>query len=214
MMQMLQNVSWSTTSLFTTMSEIYRHAVLTLFLSCYRRQTSSAVNCVSVYNLDSVSTTTRLGVAWLLWSWITVLRRMFGPSCWLFVFLLRTQDSYHSNKLHGNKKVVTGSVSIICALSYHLFVSVVLTFASIAYKETSSVRGRTFMNNTDIYVLKLNSYSCPITGLDRPTGFQEVEAPRFLDNRHMKMVRLSALRTGRFTQETYLVLISVRGCVD
>jgi len=28
-------------------------------------------------------------------------------------------------------------------------------------------------------------------------GFQEVEAPRFLDNRHMKMVRLSALRIGR-----------------
>jgi len=36
----------------------------------------------------------------------------------------------------------------------------------------------------------------PITGLDRPRGFQEVEAPRFQDNRHMKMVRLSALRTG------------------
>src|SRR5215470_10409421 len=31
----------------------------------------------------------------------------------------------------------------------------------------------------------------------RPLGFQEVEAPRFLDNRHMKVVRLSALRTGR-----------------
>jgi len=28
-------------------------------------------------------------------------------------------------------------------------------------------------------------------------GFQEVEAPRFQDNRHMKVVRLSALRTGR-----------------
>jgi hypothetical protein len=34
-------------------------------------------------------------------------------------------------------------------------------------------------------------------GLDRPFGLQEVEAPRFLDNRHMKVVRLSALRTGR-----------------
>jgi hypothetical protein len=39
--------------------------------------------------------------------------------------------------------------------------------------------------------------SNPITGLDRPLGFQEVEAHRFLDNRHMKVVRLSALRTGR-----------------
>ena len=36
-----------------------------------------------------------------------------------------------------------------------------------------------------------------VTGLDRPRGFQEVEAPRFHDNRHMKVVRLSALSTGR-----------------
>jgi hypothetical protein len=44
-----------------------------------------------------------------------------------------------------------------------------------------------------VYVKQSN----PITGLDRPLGIQEVEAPRFLDNRHMKTVRLSALRTGR-----------------
>jgi len=37
----------------------------------------------------------------------------------------------------------------------------------------------------------------PITGLDRPRGFQEVEASRFQDDGHMKVVRLSALRTGR-----------------
>jgi hypothetical protein len=37
----------------------------------------------------------------------------------------------------------------------------------------------------------------PITGLYSPIGFQEVEAPRFQDNRHMKVVRLSALHTGR-----------------
>jgi hypothetical protein len=36
-----------------------------------------------------------------------------------------------------------------------------------------------------------------ITGLNRPRGFQEVEAPRFQDNQHMKAVSLSALRTGR-----------------
>jgi hypothetical protein len=37
----------------------------------------------------------------------------------------------------------------------------------------------------------------PITGPDRPRGFQEDGAPRFEDIRHMNVVRLSALRTGR-----------------
>ena len=39
----------------------------------------------------------------------------------------------------------------------------------------------------------------------------ETEAPRFQDNPHMKVVRLSALRTAAFThQEITLVLISVK----
>jgi hypothetical protein len=35
------------------------------------------------------------------------------------------------------------------------------------------------------------------TRLDKRLGFQEVEAPRFLDDRHMKVVKLTALRTDR-----------------
>jgi hypothetical protein len=40
-------------------------------------------------------------------------------------------------------------------------------------------------------------YSNPCTDLDRPWGFQEVEAPRFNDSQHKKVARLSVLRTGR-----------------
>ena len=43
----------------------------------------------------------------------------------------------------------------------------------------------------------------PITGLERPIGFQEFEAPRFQDNRHMKVVFNP--------QEIFLVLISIKG---
>ena len=39
-------------------------------------------------------------------------------------------------------------------------------------------------------------YSSPITGLDSPRGFQEFEATRFQDSRLIKVLRLSALRTG------------------
>jgi hypothetical protein len=48
--------------------------------------------------------------------------------------------------------------------------------------------------------------SNPITALDRPSGFQQVEAPRFQDNRHMKVVRLSALRAGHlYLQDWQLI---------
>jgi len=59
-----------------------------------------------------------------------------------------------------------------------------------------------------------------MTGLDRPWGFQEVEAPGFQDNWTMKAIGLSALRTGCLyppplpPKEIFLVLISVRDQVN
>ena len=61
-------------------------------------------------------------------------------------------------------------------------------------------------------LLEVKQYLC------RPGQAQSVPGgwgSRFHDNRHMKVVRLSALRTGRlYPQEIFLVLIYVRGWVD
>jgi len=56
---------------------------------------------------------------------------------------------------------------------------------------------RTFIYFTYIYIyIYIKKSRNFITGLEIPLGFQEVEVPKFQDNRHMKVVRLSALHTG------------------
>jgi hypothetical protein len=63
--------------------------------------------------------------------------------------------------------------------------------------------------------LKLRRLGYTITGLDRPLGLQEVETPRFLDNRHMKAVRLSASSIGHlYHHDIFLLLFSVRSWID
>jgi hypothetical protein len=60
-----------------------------------------------------------------------------------------------------------------------------------------------------IYIRK--GKEIPVQACYRPRGFLEVEAPRFRDSRHMKVVRLSVLRIGRhYPQEIFLVLFSIR----
>jgi hypothetical protein len=62
-------------------------------------------------------------------------------------------------------------------------------------------------NGTEMGLAWMTTRSCkqrqsnPCTGLERPWGFHEDEAPRFNDSQHMKVVRLSALCT--FTPKKY-----------
>jgi hypothetical protein len=55
----------------------------------------------------------------------------------------------------------------------------------------------------------------PLTGLYKPLGLQEIQAPRLPDNRHMTVARSSVLRIDRlYPQEVFQVLICIRGWVD
>ena len=75
-----------------------------------------------------------------------------------------------------------------------------LTYLKKAYKQNFSVwislgaKPQSRVESGGLVKLKLQQ-SC--TGLERPLSFREDEAPRYHDNRHMKLVMLSASRTGR-----------------
>jgi hypothetical protein len=63
---------------------------------------------------------------------------------------------------------------------------------------------------------QLKGKAIPVQAISRLLWFQEFEDPRLLDGRHMEVVRLTALRTGRLNppRKYSWYLISVRGWVD
>jgi hypothetical protein len=98
----------------------------------------------------------------------------------------------------SSKQYRSNHVTLICVKTTFFFyscghcqptcVSVSLT---LEYRSRMKDRRSSYLTNV--------TYVCcnPITGLNRPWAFQKIEAPRFQDIRHMKVVRLSAVRTGR-----------------
>ena len=79
------------------------------------------------------------------------------------------------------------------------FVQNYITIVTIDNKLKLKVKRLSFnFHSTAAFMIHIYIYFFfnPITGLDGPCVFQKVEAPRFQDNRHKKVARLSALRTG------------------
>ena len=75
-----------------------------------------------------------------------------------------------------------------------------LTNCLVLYSEAQTV-------GCDIHMVKVKLF---LYWHGQTPGFQESETARFHGNQHMKVVKLSALRTAAFTpKEIYMVLISV-----
>jgi hypothetical protein len=67
----------------------------------------------------------------------------------------------------------------------------------------SVVGGDLGVNLTQLFVA-VRKNAVQLQSCYNPIGFHQIDAPRFLDSRHMKVLRLSALRTGRaFTPRKY-----------
>ena len=83
-----------------------------------------------------------------------------------------------------------------------------------AYRTSFKMLRDRVLLEVELYsVLKGKAF--PLEAWTGPWGSRRIRLPEFLDNRYRKVVRVSALRTGRlYPQKRFLVLIYVRGWVD
>ena len=117
-----------------------------------------------------------------------------------FLTFIYVQAWVDHHKLEGHK--IWLWLRTLCTLSHcTLRFSKFLLFGSEIY----TIQSKYIRCPESDSVVEVNIIVCiskkkknPITVLDRPWGFQEVEAPRFQDNQHMWVVGLSALRNGCF----------------
>jgi len=122
-------------------------------------------------------------------------------------------STLHNTSLHITHQQVaedlnhSGSQTSILAVRTHAHTHIVNSNISVNFNQ-EYVQNHTRQNVSTIlliaanascsnYACKIDVFSNPWTGTDRPLRPREVEAPRFPDNRHMKAIRLSALRTSR-----------------
>jgi hypothetical protein len=125
------------------------------------------------------------------------------------LFKLQNCSVYRPTSLLHTYDVDTARLLITATYNDVIFVVAALNIEPlneqwqiVRYRNNGSSLANYGPRNTTLIKVKQSHYR-PWQALRAPGG----RGPRFLDNRHMKVVRLSALRTGR--QERFLVLISV-----
>jgi hypothetical protein len=128
---------------------------------------------------------------------------VFLARCWQYIYITWKFGNIQHSKVPSS---ITEYYNICWLLKYQVFMKYTL-FISF-FVTFYCARGYLLLcfyhwNRVNLIALDyvvftvITKKSNPIADLDRPWGFQEVEAPRFQDSRHMKVVRLSALCTGR-----------------